>query len=129
MMLKIHYKVYIYSTSQMSKLNLTLCTFSVTVLYASPPAQKIYPCSDTAFPKCPLYKPAFHGGHLSCNTSRSSNATIQVICLLWWEYSYSTQSSMIESYSYQCLNTETSIQGNRDYTTEIPSISYSMYDW
>jgi len=27
-------------------------------------------------------------------------------------------------YSYQCLNTKTFAQGNRDYTTETPSISY-----
>jgi len=34
---------------------------------------------------------------------------------------------MVESYSYQCLNTETSTWGNKGYTTEILSISYSMY--
>ena len=33
--------------------------------------------------------------------------------LLWW------------SHSYQCLNTKTSAQGNRGYTTKTPSISYS----
>jgi len=30
-----------------------------------------------------------------------------------------------QSYSYQCLNTETSTWGNRGYTTEILSISYN----
>jgi len=34
---------------------------------------------------------------------------------------------MAESYSYQYLNTETSTQGNRGYTTETLSISYNMY--
>ena len=34
-----------------------------------------------------------------------------------------------QSYSCQCLNTETSTQGNRGFTTETPSISYiiSLY--
>ena len=44
----------------------------------------------------------FHGG----------NTPIQ-LDLLWW------------SYFCQCLNTETSTQGNKSYTTETPSISYS----
>ena len=35
------------------------------------------------------------------------------LSLLWW------------SYFCQCLNTETSTQGNRGITTEIPSISYT----
>ena len=30
------------------------------------------------------------------------------------------------SYSYQCLNTETSAQCNRGFTTETPSISYTI---
>ena len=30
-----------------------------------------------------------------------------------------------QSYPYQCLNTETSAQDNRGYTTETPSISYN----
>jgi len=42
------------------------------------------------------YKPAFHSGHLSCNTSYGSTATLWVFCLPWWRYSYSTQSSMTE---------------------------------
>ena len=33
---------------------------------------------------------------------------------------------MAESYSCQYLNTETSAQGYRGYTTETPSISYSI---
>ena len=57
------------------------------------------------------------------------NAIIQVFHLSWWEYSYSTQSSIAESYSYQYLNTETSAGGNMGYTTETLSISYiiSLY--
>ena len=31
-----------------------------------------------------------------------------------------------QSYSCQCLNTETSTRGNRDITTETPSISYTI---
>ena len=31
------------------------------------------------------------------------------------------------SYSCQCLNTETSTWGNRSFTTETPSISYTIY--
>ena len=34
---------------------------------------------------------------------------------------------MVESYSCQYLNTKTSTQGNRGYTTETLSISYSIY--
>ena len=37
------------------------------------------------------------------------------LSLPWW------------SYLCQCLNTETSTQGNRDFTTETPSISYNIY--
>jgi len=32
-----------------------------------------------------------------------------------------------QSYSCQCLNTETSTQGNRDFTTETLSISYTIH--
>ena len=32
-----------------------------------------------------------------------------------------------QSYSYQCLNTETSTWGNRSFTTETLSISYAYY--
>ena len=42
------------------------------------------------------YKPAFHGGHFSCNMSHGSAATLQIFCLLWRRYCYSTWSSMIE---------------------------------
>ena len=31
-----------------------------------------------------------------------------------------------QSYSCQCLNTKTSAQGNRGFTNETPSISYSI---
>jgi len=42
------------------------------------------------------YKPAFHGGHLSRNTSYGGATTLQVFCLPQWGYFYSTQSSMTE---------------------------------
>ena len=32
-----------------------------------------------------------------------------------------------QSYPCQCLNTETSAWGNRGFTTETPSISYTIY--
>jgi len=34
---------------------------------------------------------------------------------------------MVELYSCQCLNTKTSAQSNKGYTTETPSISYNTY--
>ena len=34
---------------------------------------------------------------------------------------------MAESYSCQCLATETPTQGEREYTTETPSIFYIIY--
>jgi len=42
------------------------------------------------------YKLAFHSSHLSCNTSHSNAATLQIFRLPRWRYSYSTQSSMTE---------------------------------
>ena len=63
------------------------------VSYASPLIQKLHPHSEDTFK---TYKPAFHGSHLSRNTSYSSAATIWVFCLPWWKYFYSTQSSMME---------------------------------
>ena len=54
---------------------------------------KLHPRSDaTSEP----YKPAFHGGHLSRNTSYGSAATLWVFCLPRQRYFYSTQSSMTE---------------------------------
>ena len=54
---------------------------------------KLHPHGDaTSEP----YKPAFHGGHLSCNTSYGGAATLQVFHLPRRRYSYSTQSSMME---------------------------------
>ena len=56
-------------------------------------SRKLHPHGDaTSEP----YKPAFHGGHLSCNTSYGSAATLQVFHLPRRRYSYSTQSSMTE---------------------------------
>ena len=42
------------------------------------------------------YKPAFHSGHLSRNTSHGGAATLRIFRLPWQRYSYSTQSSMTE---------------------------------
>ena len=54
---------------------------------------KLHPHSDaTSEP----YKPTFHGGHLSRNTSYGSAATLWVFRLPRRRYSYSTQSSMTE---------------------------------
>jgi len=54
---------------------------------------KLHPHSDaTSEP----YKLVFYGGHLFHNTSYGSAATFRIFHLLWWEYSYSTQSSMTE---------------------------------
>ena len=61
--------------------------------YASLPIQKLHPHGDII---SELYKPAFHGGHLSYNMSYSSAATIQIFRLSQWRYSYSTWSSMME---------------------------------
>ena len=57
------------------------------------PSGKLHPRGDaTSEP----YKPAFHGGHLSRNTSYGSAVTLWVFRLPWRRYSYSTQSSMTE---------------------------------
>ena len=54
---------------------------------------KLHPRGDaTSEP----YKPAFHGSHLSRNTSYGGAATLRVFRLPWWRYSYSTQSSITE---------------------------------
>ena len=54
---------------------------------------KLHPRGDaTSEP----YKPAFHGGHLSCNMSHGGAATFRIFHLPWRRYSYSTQSSMTE---------------------------------
>jgi len=42
------------------------------------------------------YKPAFHSGHLSRNTSYGGAATLRILRLPWRRYSYLTQSSMTE---------------------------------
>ena len=56
-------------------------------------SRKLHPHSDaTSEP----YKPAFHGGHLSHNTSYGSAATIQIFHLPQQRYSYSTRSSITE---------------------------------
>ena len=65
----------------------------------SPLIQKLHPYSDIAFQP---YKPVFH----------DRDTPIQ-LGLLWW------------SHLCQCLNTKTSAWGNKGYTTETLSISYS----
>jgi len=56
-------------------------------------SDKLHPHSDVTSKK---YKSAFHGGHLSHNTSYGSVATLRIFCLPQWEYPYSTWSSMTE---------------------------------
>ena len=56
-------------------------------------SRKLHPRGDaTSEP----YKPAFHGGHLSRNTSYGGAATLRIFRLPWQRYFYSTQSSMME---------------------------------
>jgi len=74
-----------------------------------------------------LYKPTFLTTH-PC----SGDTTIQVFCLLWQGYFYLTQSYMVESYSCQCLNTETSAWDNKSHTTKTLNIllnSISSVQW
>ena len=54
---------------------------------------KLHPCGDAT---SELYKPTFHGGHLSRNTSHGGAATLWVFRLPRRRYSYSTQFSMTE---------------------------------
>ena len=49
-----------------------------TLLYTSPPIQKLHLCSDII---SKLYKPTFHSGHLSCNMSYGGAVTFWVFCL------------------------------------------------
>ena len=90
--------------------------------YASPPIQKLHLCGNIISKS---YKPTFHSSHLSHNISYSSAATIWVFCLPWQRYSYLTWSSIVELLC-QCLNTKTSTWGNRGFTTETLSISYTI---
>ena len=54
---------------------------------------KLHPHGDaTSEP----YKPAFHGGHLSRNTSYGGAATLRIFRLPWRRYSYLIRSSMTE---------------------------------
>ena len=81
----------------------------------------------TSYQQLVQIKPAFYSSYLTCNIPHSGDVIVQVFHLPWWRYSYLTQPSIMESYSCQCLNTETSAWGIRDYITEILSISYSTY--
>ena len=66
---------------------------SIWMSYTSLPVWKQHPRGETTSKP---YKPAFHDGHLSCNMSHGSAATLQIFHLLRRRYSYSTQSSMTE---------------------------------
>ena len=83
-----------------SKLKILL-TDILILSYASSSIWKLYSHSNITFQ---LYKPAFYGGDTSIQLG-----------LPW------------QSYSYQYLNTKTSAQDDRGYTTETPSISYSKH--
>ena len=93
------------------------------LLYASLPIRKLHLCGNIISKS---YKPTFHSSHLSHNISYSGAATIWVFCLPWQRYSYSTWSSMVKLLC-QCLNTKTSTWGNRGFTTETLSISYTIH--
>ena len=54
---------------------------------------KLHPRGDAT---SELYKPAFHGGHLTRNMSYGGAATLRIFRLPRRRYSYSTQSSMTE---------------------------------
>ena len=74
----IHYEI---------NISLTCCHMQVHL------SGKLHPRGDaTSEP----YKPAFHGGHLTSNTSYGGAATLQIFRLPRRRYSYSTQSSMTE---------------------------------
>ena len=93
--------------------------------YTSPPVQKQCPCSRTTsnYTSLPSTVATFLATRLMAVLQPSGyfvfhdgDTPIQ-LSLLWW------------GYSSQCLNTETSAQGNKGFTTETPSISYiiSLY--
>jgi len=46
--------------------------------YASPLVRKLHLCGRVT---SKIYKPAFHGGYLSCNTSYGGAANLRVFCL------------------------------------------------
>ena len=50
--------------------------------YASLSVWKLHPHSKVI---SKIYKPTFHSGHLSCNMSYGSAATLWVFCLLLWQ--------------------------------------------
>ena len=52
--------------------------FFVNLSYTSPPVRKQRPCGETTSEP---YKPAFHGSHLSRNTSYSGAAILRAFCL------------------------------------------------
>ena len=72
---------------------LGIIIYITNVSYTSPPVRKQRSRSETTSEP---YKPTFHSGHLSRNTSHSGAATLRIFHLPWQRYSYSTQSSMTE---------------------------------
>ena len=69
-------------------MKINICNLLImTVSYTSPSVQKQRPRGETTSEP---YKPAFHSGHLSHNTSHDGAATLQISCLSWRRYSYST---------------------------------------
>ena len=86
--------------------------------YASPPIWKLHPCGDII---SKLYK-----------FTSLTTCLMAVLQLSRYSVFYSgdtpTQLGLPwQSYPYQCLNTETSAQDNRGFTTEILSISYNIH--
>ena len=88
---------------------------------------RIYLHSNTVFSTFTMQSLSFIIAIFLITCSCSGGTTIWVFYLLWQEYSYLTWSVMAESYSYQYLITETSVWGNKSYTTETSNISYSSF--
>ena len=109
--------LYIYFCVWELDLRLNNINYPCWLSYAIPPTRKLHPCSDI---NSKLYKPIFLATCLIAVLQPSGyfvfhgrDTPIQ-LSLPW------------QSYFYQCLNTETSAQGNRCFTTETPSISYTI---
>jgi len=115
---------YIWSVSTLCN-SRGLLMFSLIVSslsYASPPIWKLHLHGDII---SQLYKPTFHGSHLSCNMPYGSAATIWIFYLPWWKFPSIWLGLPWRGYFCQYLNTETSTWGNRGYPTKTLSIFYS----
>ena len=91
------------------------------LLYASPPIWKLHLHSDIASQP---YKPTFYSGYLLIT------CLVAVVYSSWYSVFHDRDTSnwlslSWQSYSCQCLNTKTSAQGNKSYTTKTLSIFYS----